>query len=116
MKLIISGGRNIHLTRKDYIFLNTIAGSYTINEVVSGGASGVDRCGEDWAKKEGIKIKIFPADWRRWGKMAGPKRNREMSLYADALVFFDGGKGTDSMIRYAQKAGLRIFNGKLREL
>jgi len=69
-------------------------------EVVSGGAQGVDRLGEEWAKLNSIPVKVYPADWERHGKAAGPIRNAEMSIYAGGLIaFWDGvSKGTAHMI------------------
>ena len=102
---IIAGGRDYNITMSDEAWLDTLP----IREVVSGGASGVDAGGEAWAKKRGIPIKRFPADWKTHGRAAGPIRNRQMAEYADAVVLFPGGRGTDSMRREAERQGLRIF-------
>ncbi|HHN74956.1 MAG TPA: DUF2493 domain-containing protein, partial [Acidobacteria bacterium] len=42
-----------------------------ICEVVSGGASGVDRLGEHWARTRGIPVRRFEANWNRYGRRAG---------------------------------------------
>ncbi len=102
---IIAGGRDYKLTLSDEAWLDTLP----IREVVSGGASGADAGGEAWAKKRGIPIKRFPADWKTHGRAAGPIRNRQMAEYADAVVLFPGGRGTDSMRTEAERQGLRIF-------
>jgi hypothetical protein len=102
---IIAGGRDYNLTLSDEAWLDTLP----IREVVSGGASGADAGGEAWAKKRGIPIKRFPADWKTHGRAAGPIRNRQMAEYADAVVLFPGGRGTDSMRREAERQELRIF-------
>jgi hypothetical protein len=102
---IIAGGRDYNLTLSDEAWLATLP----IREVVSGGASGADAGGEAWAKKRGIPIKRFPADWKTHGRAAGPIRNRQMAEYADAVVLFPGGRGTDSMRTEAERQGLRIF-------
>src|SRR6476661_8492494 len=101
MKLIIAGGRDYDVTQQDIQALDTIP---DVTEVVSGGAGGADACGEDWAAMRGIPCKSFRADWLKHGKAAGPIRNRKMAEYADAVVLFPGGKGTDSMFREATKA------------
>ena len=49
--------------------------------LVSGGAKGADHLAEIYAEKHGIPIKVFPADWERLGRKAGPIRNEEMHKY-----------------------------------
>lgn len=98
MKVIIAGSRNID----DYkLVVDTIKNSgYTITEVVSGCAVGVDRLGEQWARANNIPIKEMPADWIRFGNSAGPQRNRAMAEYADAaIIIWDGqSRGSRNMI------------------
>lgn len=61
-----------------------------ITEVVSGTARGVDRSGEEWARRNRIPIKTFKPDWGQ-GSKAGLLRNMEMGKYADgAIVIWDG--------------------------
>ena len=107
MKLIIAGGRDYSFSRNDYTRLEAIE---DISEVVCGGASGADYAGKLWAFSQGIPVELMPADWETHGKAAGPIRNRQMAAYADAVALFSGGRGTDSMYREAEKAGLKIFD------
>lgn len=106
MKTIIAGGRNTLLTKKDCERLDELP----ITIVISGGARGVDADGETYAKNKNLPVRVFPADWRRLGNSAGPIRNRQMAQYADAVVLFPGGRGTDSMLREAIKAKLKIWD------
>jgi hypothetical protein len=63
----------------------------TIVEVVSGHAPGVDRCGEAWARRCGIPVRLFPARWSEHGRSAGFRRNAEIAAYAGALLaWWDG--------------------------
>lgn len=110
MKLIIAGGRYYRFTSYDIDRLDDLRSKNLINEVVSGGASGADACGEEWAKERGIPVKRFPADWNKFGKAAGPIRNAQMADYANDVVLFPGGKGTDSMRKLAKLAGLVIHD------
>ena len=59
MKVIIAGTRVV----KDYsLVVQAVERSgYTITEVVSGCATGVDQLGEQWARANGIPIKEMPA-------------------------------------------------------
>jgi hypothetical protein len=107
MKLIIAGGRNYNFDVEDTKRLDSIP---DVTEVVSGGASGADHYGEKWAESRGIPVKIFAADWDKYGKSAGPMRNRQMAEYADAVALFPGGKGTMNMFITAIRRGLRVFD------
>jgi len=106
LSMIIAGGRDYHLSKDDRARLDELP----VREVVSGGSAGADKAGEEWAKSRGIPVKRFPADWKRYGRVAGPRRNREMAEYAEAAVLFPGGRGTASMRREAEKAGLLIYD------
>ena len=110
MKLIIAGGRGYYVSEADHMKLDEILVAENVTEVVSGGASGADYGGELWAAKRGIPVKKFPANWNKHGKAAGFMRNTEMAAYADAVVLFPGGRGTEHMGQEASRAGLKIFN------
>lgn len=109
MKLIIAGGRDYEFSQEDYDRL-TIAFSDVVDEVVSGCANGADACGEIWARSHNIPVKHFPADWKKYGKSAGYRRNVDMAKYADAAVLFPGGRGTEHMYNIAMERGLVVFN------
>lgn len=109
-RVIIAGSRDFD----DYLLLQDHA-DYMLSrqediEIVSGGASGADALGERYAKDRGYKLKIFPADWAKYGRRAGPIRNREMAEYADALLAYWDGKsrGTKNMIEEARARGLKV--------
>ncbi len=109
MKTIIAGSRE-GFTLQD-VYKAWDQSDFAISEVVSGGARGVDRLGEQWAKANQVPIKQFIPDWDGLGKKAGHVRNRDMGDYADALIaLWDGeSKGTKGMIEYAQKKGLKVY-------
>jgi hypothetical protein len=100
MKVIIAGSRSIADYPQVCSCINM--SRFSILEVVSGGARGVDKLGEAWAKEHSIPIKAFPADWNHQGRAAGIVRNQEMAAYADALIaIWDGeSRGTKHMIEY----------------
>lgn len=79
-------------------------------EIVSGGASGADALGERYAKERGYYIRRFDAEWKRYGRAAGPRRNKQMAEYADALLAYWDGKsrGTKNMIELAKENGLKV--------
>lgn len=73
--------------------------------ILSGCARGADALGERYAKENGFPVEKHPADWKRYGKSAGPKRNREMAELSDYVICFwdKKSKGTKSMIEYARE-------------
>lgn len=114
MKTIIAGSRtitNYKLVVKIIKELSKQNPSLKINEVVSGGARGVDKLGEQLAKEYNRKLTIFPAEWDRLGRGAGYIRNIQMADYADTLIAIWDGKsnGTRHMIDIARKKGLKVF-------
>ena len=73
--------------------------------IVSGGARGADALGERYAEENGFKIERYPANWEKYGKSAGPKRNEQMAKVADCVICFWDKKslGTKSMIGFAKE-------------
>ena len=111
MKCIIAGSRSI---RHAVVLEAAIAASGwadAITEVVSGGATGVDALGEEWAYKNHRRLMVFPADWDTYGRSAGIRRNRQMAGYATHLIAVHDGvsKGTKHMIEEAKRRGLKVF-------
>ena len=111
MKLIIAGSR----TFTDYKKLCEVCDEKLQDqneiEIVSGAYyKGADKLGEQYAKERKYKLTKFPADWKRFGRAAGPKRNQKMANYADALIaFWDGeSKGTKHMFDLAKCRGLEV--------
>ena len=84
-------------------------------EIVVGDAWGVDKVIRDWCKLNGIKHKVFYADWNGFGRAAGPIRNKEMidySLEADAYELFAfphrTSIGTKDMIEQCYSVGINV--------
>lgn len=110
MKVIIAGSREIAAINVDEaITASGFKGS--IDEVVSGGAPGVNQSGEEWANLSRIPVKVFAADWKRFGKSADIKRNEQMAEYSDALVLIWNGKSTGirSLQQTALRHGLKVY-------
>lgn len=109
MKVIIAGSRDFH----DYdVLLEVIKESqFTISEVISGMASGVDQLGIRYAKENNLPLHEYWAEWNFYGKSAGPIRNRLMAKNADALIAicYNGSRGTKNMIEEATKKDLLVY-------
>ena len=112
MKLIIAGSRSI--TAHKILSLGFVSSPYTLSgltEIISGTAKGADRLGELLAAQFEIQLVKFPADWNRYGKSAGYKRNAEMADYADAaLILWDGvSKGSKHMEDIMKRIGKPVY-------
>jgi hypothetical protein len=110
MKVIVAGPRDV----EDFseVCKAIEESGFTIGEVVSGGAPGVDTLGERWATEHGIPFKRFDAQWDKLGKAAGPIRNQQMADYAEALVAVakeGGSPGTSDMISRARASDLKVY-------
>ncbi len=94
--------------------LADIIKEYTV-VIISGGASGADSIGERYAMEHGLEIERYPADWKKYGKSAGPIRNQQMADICDFVIcFWDGqSRGTRSMIDCAKKLGKDVFIKKI---
>jgi hypothetical protein len=109
MRVIIAGGRDFVPSSADFRTIQDLLTKSDAEEVVSGCCRGADKFGELCADNLGILIKRIPAEWMRYGKAAGPRRNREMAQYADAVILMPGGKGTNDMRQAAISANLNIL-------
>jgi YspA, cpYpsA-related SLOG family len=105
MKLIAAGSRGINDRDLVWGVLDKLAEEFFISEIVEGECrNSPDVLARDWAEDRGYSLKKFPANWNKYGKAAGHKRNIQMAKYGDILVAFWDGKslGTRGMIREMQ--------------
>lgn len=106
MKLIIAGSRDIQTDYENIVEILEQYAPETVTEVVSGCARGMDTFGEYWAKDNDYPITRMPADWKQFGKAAGPIRNKQMAKYADmAIVVHNGTNGSINMVEQMRKLG-----------
>lgn len=112
-KVIIAGSRGF----SNYRLLKEQCNKYLREKrktcnivVVSGHARGADTLGEKYAKEEGFDLEIYPAQWDKYGKSAGFRRNEQMGNIADALIAFWDGKshGTKHMIDIMNEKNLQV--------
>ena len=100
MKVAIVGSRSI----KKINIENFVS---QCDEIVSGGAIGVDCCVAEYARNNGNKYTEFLPQYELYGRAAPIVRNKKIVDYADKIIiFWDGiSKGTLSVIKYAKKVG-----------
>ena len=106
MKLAIIGSRNFTDQSRFDVWMTDVVELWGMpTEVVSGGARGADTLGERWAKKNNIPTSIFRPDWIKYGKAAGPIRNRDIIAQATHVVAFPSrrGRGTQHSIGLTRK-------------
>ena len=120
MKIIIAGSRYYDNYDEATAFIDdcinrllSAQSSMRMDEHVflSGGCSGADMIGERYAHEMGYEIKRYPAEWNKYGKKAGPVRNKQMIMDCDAVICFWDGKsrGTLSLIKLAEKYEKDLF-------
>ena len=112
IRLLVCGGRD--WTDKSYIdfLIRNLMITYNIAVVIEGGAKGVDALAKEVANKYKIPVREFPANWAKYGKAAGPIRNKQMIVegkpdYVLAVhTHFEHSKGTKNMVGLAKKSSI----------
>lgn len=84
---------------------NTIGHIQDMEHIVSGGATGTDSLAERYCREHNIPITIIRPEWSKYGKSAGPIRNRLIVEASDVVVAFWDYKspGTKSTIRICEE-------------
>ena len=79
--------------------------------VIQGWGDGVDLAAAGWAETRCIPFFSFPAEWKKYSKLAGPFRNELMLTIGkpDIIVAFPGGNGTKDMKTRAERRGIEII-------
>lgn len=78
---------------------------------------GADFYADEIAREVGLEVDPHPADWDRYGRAAGPIRNREMvatlnAANGDRVLAFPIGdsRGTRGCMAIAEEAGIPVIN------
>ena len=108
MRVLVCGDRN--WTNKSKI-REELEALHDVELIIHGAARGADTLAGEVAKELNILVIEYPADWHRYGKAAGPHRNREMLDDNPNLVLaFHShirlSKGTADTVREARKRGI----------
>lgn len=104
MKIAIIGSRNLTINDlENYLPVDT-------DEIVSGGARGIDSCAREYAKRHGIRLTEFLPEYDKYGRGAPLKRNLQIIEYADAVIaFWDGeSHGTKYVIENCKKINKKV--------
>lgn len=110
-RVIIAGSRDFN----DYTLLRKECDRSLPKEykwvIISGCAAGADTLAVRYARERKLPVIKMPANWKRWGNAAGPRRNEEMAKIADLCICFWDGKsrGTKNMINICQRRGIQCI-------
>ena len=110
MKLAIVGSRDFN----DYQLMSEfILGKFELSDIdaiISGGAKGADALAERFAQEYKLTLIVKDAEWEKYGRAAGPIRNKLIIEEADAVVAFPRAtsKGTLNSINLVKKLDKRI--------
>lgn len=117
-KILVTGGRDY----KDWGELSWALDSvFPIEEeihIIEGGAIGADFLAQVWCEYEGVPYSTFEADWKKYGKAAGPIRNQKIldeNPDIDVVIAFKGDKGTKDMVDRAIKKGIEVIRPYVNE-
>jgi len=110
MKILICGDRewdNLSVIRK------VVDGLPKGSTVIQGGCRGADRMAAALARGTGLRVEEYPADWKTYGKMAGPIRNSQMLDQEPIIVIafhndISKSKGTKNCVESAKKRGIKV--------
>lgn len=83
--------------------------------VIHGAARGADSIADRVARRLGYRVESYPAEWERYGKAAGPIRNRRMLVEGrpDVVIAFHddlaASTGTADMVTIARRAAVLAY-------
>jgi len=109
MRVLVCGDRNWG----DKELIRTIIRNIMPDEVITGGARGADSLAYECCKEDGFTVTKIDAKWEKYGRAAGPIRNREMLDKKPVLVlaFHDDlfrSKGTIDTVDEAKRRGIKV--------
>lgn len=99
--MMIGGSRGFRRTEIDCRLIAQMIKFHKPEQLVHGACpNSPDMWAIDIALDFGLRLVEFPADWSKYGKSAGMKRNEEMARYVDfGILFWDNAsRGTSNMI------------------
>ena len=113
MRVLVCGSRSW----KDFETIQRVVGSLPAGTVVVHGdcSKGADRLAAWVARHCGLQVRAVPANWKKYGRAAGPKRNQRMVDLLDptedkviAFMCTPDTPGTTDTIRRARARGIPV--------
>ena len=117
MKLAVTGGRDYTNRKSVFSALDRVHAKHPISLLIHGAARGADTLCSKWAESRGIPQKAFYADWDKYGRSAGHRRNRDMLDRGkpDGVIAFPGGRGTAGMVQESLKRKVIVWQPYLKK-
>lgn len=116
MRLLVCGSRDFFDEQFLCETLDFFASKNSVDVVIHGAAPGADSLAGEWAEALGIHVEKFPADWNKYGRAAGPIRNKQMLREGkpDAVIAFiskplESSRGTANMVKISKEAGIQVY-------
>ena len=116
-RVLVTGSRHHQNPNRVWDALDACRAAHpdrTMHLVVGDCPTGADKYARAWAKERKVYHTVLYADWDRYGKSAGPRRNRHMVdafLHNECLAFYQPGeknKGTRHCADYAKDRGIPV--------
>lgn len=106
-KVLVCGGRDF----LNYPLVEETLEALAPDIIIHGNARGADSLADWYAESHNIPVDVYPADWGRYGRGAGPIRNKQMLEEGkpDLVVAFPGGAGTRNMIQQAKASNVEVI-------
>lgn len=110
MRLLVTGSRDFDDRDLMWSVLDRLHAEHHFTLLIHGDARGADRLAGQWAGERGIKVLACPADRKRHGRAARPKRNRQMlAEKPDLVVAFSNDSGSEHMTLIAEDARVKVI-------
>lgn len=111
-RVLICGGRYFGSTEAEMMAFIDALNYVRPKLIVNGGASGADELSTVYARFKGIPYRVYTAEWDKYGKSAGPRRNALMleKESIDLVLAFPGGRGTADMVKKAKEANIKVID------
>lgn len=110
-RVLVCGGRRFNDALTFGSWMGGIERQHKITTIIQGGATGADFMAKKFGEWRGYKVETFDADWKRYGKAAGPIRNQRMidEGKPDLALCLPGGAGTLDMMKRLTIAGIPML-------
>jgi len=111
MKVLVCGDRN---WRDASVIARRLKELPSGSTIIHGAARGADYFGGAEAEFLGFYVRTYPAQWERYGRAAGMRRNQQMldEEAIDLVLAFhadiEHSKGTKDMVTRARKANIVV--------
>lgn len=120
--LLITGGRDFTDVALFFRTLDELYEVHGFGTIIHGGCpTGADAMVAQWVTRSigtrighrpfgPIIVRVYPADWAKHGKAAGPIRNQELvDARPNICAAFPGHRGTADCVRRAKAAGVHVL-------